>query len=265
MKLRLKFLTVGLVLAAQIFSGATFAGTACEDKPPTPDSLRKGLNLALKTRNALDASQAQVALIARVGQNLSQYGLRYSHVGIAWRDHPEGPWLVVHLLNECGTATSNLYDQGLGNFFNDDLFAWEAKIIIPSPAAQAKLARALADVRIERLHEAAYNMLAYPYSTKYQNSNQWVLEMLNEGYLEQPVTNRELAQAWIKLNRYEPSRLTLLPLTRLGARMFRANIAFDDHPDELRFSNRIDTVTVESIDKFISTIDPLSHSTVVRL
>lgn len=265
MKIHCCRLAVAGLLIAQLCSGQAFAGSACEDKPASPETLRKGLNLALKTRNALDASGAEVALVARVGQNLSEYGLRYSHVGYAWRDHPEGRWTVVHLLNECGTAHSDLYDQGLGNFFNDDLYAWETKIIIPSPAVQAKLARALADTRVERLHQPLYNMLAYPYATKYQNSNQWVLEMLNEGFLEQAAGSREIAQAWLKLNRYEATRLTLTPLTRLGARMFRASIAFDDHPNELRFSDRIDTVTVESVVKFINTLDPLSHSTVIQL
>jgi hypothetical protein len=36
-------------------------------------------------------------------------------------------------------------------------------------------------------------------------------------------------------------------LTRLGARATSAHIAFDDHPNELRLSDRIQTVTVDSI------------------
>ncbi len=35
--------------------------------------------------------------------------------------------------------------------------------------------------------------------------------------------------------------------TRLGARMTAANVAFDDHPNEKRFSDRIETVTVDSV------------------
>jgi hypothetical protein len=41
--------------------------------------------------------------------------------------------------------------------------------------------------------------------------------------------------------------LTLDPLTRLGGRISAANVAFDDHPVEKRFSDRIETVTVESV------------------
>jgi len=98
------------------------AGQACTEKAPTPETIRKGLTLALKTRNALDASGAQVALVARVGQDLSRYGVHYSHMAYAWRDHPKGRWFVVHELNKCGTADSDIFDEGLGNFFLDDLF-----------------------------------------------------------------------------------------------------------------------------------------------
>ncbi|WP_229458757.1 DUF2145 domain-containing protein [Massilia glaciei] len=38
--------------------------------------------------------------------------------------------------------------------------------------------------------------------------------------------------------------------------MFRANIAFDDHPFGRRMAGQIDTVTVESIVRFIRARDP---------
>ena len=41
--------------------------------------------------------------------------------------------------------------------------------------------------------------------------------------------------------------------------MFKANIAFDDHPNELRFSDQIYTVTVESIVDFVKRQDPKSR------
>ena len=41
--------------------------------------------------------------------------------------------------------------------------------------------------------------------------------------------------------------MKLGPLTRLGGRVGSANIAFDDHPNDKRFSDRIETVTVDSV------------------
>lgn len=56
-----------------------------------------------------------------------------------------------------------------------------------------------------------------------------------------------VAQAWLRLQGYQPTVLHLGPLTRLGARVSRAQVAFDDHPAEQRFSDRIATVTVDSV------------------
>jgi hypothetical protein len=47
--------------------------------------------------------------------------------------------------------------------------------------------------------------------------------------------------------KYQPTTLTLGPLTRLGGRITSANIAFDDHPNDKRFTDRIETVTVDSV------------------
>ena len=131
--------TVFFLLALAAASGGVMAGGACSDAPPTPDSVRKGLQLALKTFQALDQSGEKIALIGRVGSDLSKHKLRYSHIGMVWRDHPKGRWSVVHMLNQCGTANSALYDEGLGNFFNDDPFAYEPIVVFPGADSQERL------------------------------------------------------------------------------------------------------------------------------
>ena len=104
------------------------------------------------------------------------------------------------------------------------------------------------DALISRLHEPRYNMLAYPWSGPYQQSNQWAIETLAMAQAPQAATfTRDRAQAWLKFSGYEPTTLRLNAFTRLGARATAANIAFDDHPSEKRFSDRIETVTVDSV------------------
>ncbi len=233
------------------------AGRSCEPQPGDANKVVKALDLALKARQALDASGAQVALIARAGQDLSKYNLTYSHMALAWRDHPAGRWLVVHELNGCGTAVSTLYNEGLGNFFLDDIFEYKSVIIVPHWEVQEALAGVLASTAPRRLHEAHYNMLAFPYSTKYQNSNQWVLETYAAAAAPPGrVNTRAEAQAWLKMAGYRPITLHIPPSTRLGARMFRANIAFDDQPFDRRMAGQIDTVTVDSMVRFIKQRDP---------
>ena len=99
---------------------------------------------------------------------------------------------------------------------------------------------------VAALNTPAYSMVAYPWAQTYQQSNQWALETL--AMTQDPqARSRERAQAWLKLKGYEPTTLKISAMTRLGARMTAANVAFDDHPNEKRFSDRIETITVDSV------------------
>lgn len=243
---------LALVAGAVLASGAARAGQHCEHKPLALGDVERSLDLAQRSVQALDASGAQVAIIARAGQDLSRYGLRYSHVGLAWRDHPAGRWVVVHLLNDCGTAHSALYNDGLGRFFLTDLYQYKAQLILPSPALQARLAQVLATRTPLRLHEPRYSMLAYTWATRYQNSNQWVLETLAAaGAAPGQVESRTEAQRWLGQAGYQADPVHIGPVSRLGARMFRANVAFDDHPGVPRLKGHIATVTVDGIEQFV--------------
>lgn len=233
------------------------AGQACAEKPLSPNEVVMSMDLAQRTVQALEASGASVALVSRAGQDLSRYRLRYSHMGVAVRDHPAGRWTVVHELNECNTASSSLYNEGMGNFFLTDLYRHEAQLVIPGPAAQERLARLFATRTPLRLHAPHYNMLAYVYSTQYQNSNQWVLESLAAATAPAgQVETRGEAQAWLRAIRYQPLTVEVPAAVRLGARMFRANVAFDDHPFDRRMAGQIDTVTTDSVVRFVRMTDP---------
>ena len=199
------------------------------------------------TIDALEAENAEVALVARVGKDLSRYKLRYSHIGFVVRDHPMGKWTVVHDLNHCGTADSDLFNEGLGAFFLDDMFAYETLVVFPDRDIQHRLALRLTN-GARSLHQREYNMVAYPFSTRYQNSNQWVLETLAAASASgDNVRTRLQAQSWLRAAGYRPTTLELDTLTRLGARLSRANVTFDDQPFDRRMAGHIDTVTVDSI------------------
>ena len=254
------------VALSYALAGAALAGQTCSDAPPHPNSVRMAFSSASALSAALDRAQPEVALVARVGQDLSKFGLRYSHIAFVVKDPAAGQWRTMHLLNACGTAGSAIWKEGLANFFLDDLFSYESLLIIPSPAAQRKILAKLAEPsQYLQLFTPRYNMLAYPFATRYENSNQWVLELLTKMYAD-PITidTREKSQQWLKLMGYEPTTLNLGPMTRLGGRMFRANVTFDDHPNERRYADKIDIVTVVSITQFLKIIDPATTLTVVR-
>jgi len=229
------------------------AGRPCNTpQPPTLQTVQRALGLAERTDQALSAGGAQVVLLARAGQDLTRYGLRYSHLGLAWRQTGDGGrpvWRVLHKLNQCGSAVAHLYVQGLGDFFMDDLWRFEAAWVVPTPEVQTRLLALLQDpARVQQLHRKPYSMVSYVWGQKYQQSNQWAIETLaiamapNAG----PIT-RTQAQGWLQATGYQPSVLKIGALTRLGGRITAANVAFDDHPPEKRFSDRIETVTVDSV------------------
>ena len=243
-----RFVVMAAALLALALQDAQ-AGRSCEAKPPNAANVQRALTLAETTARRLDGSGAQVVVLARAGQDLGKYGLRWSHLGWAYRDTSAGRpvWRVVHKLNQCGSDTAALYRQGLGEFFLDDLHEYAAGVAIPTVEVQARLLPLLKDnSRVAQLHTPAYNMVAYPWAQTYQQSNQWAIETLALA-MEPMATTRERAQSWLHLKGYQPTTLRIDALTRLGARVSAANVAFDDHPSAKRYSDRIETVTVDSV------------------
>lgn len=233
------------VIGAMVLSPVAQAGRTCEPQAPTVHTVQQSLGLAARTVQQLNASGAQVVVLARVGQNLKSYGLRYSHLGLAYKD-TEG-WRVLHKLNACGTDQASVFRQGVGDFFMDGLHEYTAGILMPTPEVQARLLPLLKDGRAQTfVHSSAYSMLAYPWATRYQQSNQWALEFM-AATLGTDVRTRSEAQQWLKQAGYEPTELKVNMFKRLGARATMANVALDDHPNELRYSSRIQTVTVDSV------------------
>ena len=237
----------GVLLAC---AGAANAGRRCDAAKPTPRVVERGLNLAQRTAAALDAVYRQhgtrVVLLARAGQDLTRYGQHFSHVGWAYRT-PDGAWRVVHKLNECGTDRSIITRQGLGEFFLDDLWRYEAAWVAPPAELQDALWTLLQDNRrVPALHQRRYSMVSYAWGTRYQQSNQWAIETLALAS-EPQVQRRDQAQAWLRLKDYRAATLRIGALTRLGGRMAAGNVAFDDHPAAQRFADRIETVTADSV------------------
>lgn len=244
-----------LVLTISLMAGHVFAGRPCEAQTVSAQTLRDGLSLAHKVSIALDHARAEAALIARVGQDLTRHGLKYSHAGVVLRDRERGGYTVVSLLNHCGTAESALYDDGLGSFFMDDVFRHEALLVIPSPAQQERLRQTVTRGDCSLLHAPAYNVVQYPFSTQYQNCNGWLLECVAVAAGAEP--DRASAQRWAKRQGFAPTTLRLSTLERLGGRITAANVAFDDHPDGRRFSGMIDVASVEAVFTFYrAKIDP---------
>lgn len=244
-------LSVSFILTA-------YAGQSCEVGTQKTEVLNTAVSKAVKVNEYLNSIDAKIVLIARIGQDLSKYNLKYSHVAFAYKKLGDDTWQVYHELNGCGSDQSSLYVEGLANFLLDDMVSYENKIFVPSKELQDRLYDSIVTNPQESksLHESNYNMVAMPFSTKYQNSNQWVLEIVAKSLSkDKTITNRKEAQQWLSLMGYQPTTLQVGTLTRLGGRMFKTNIAFDDHPFNRRMAGQIDTVTVDSVYEFLKKAD----------
>jgi hypothetical protein len=224
------------------------AGTNCDAKAMPPRAIADAAATALTVVAALDEADAPVALVSRVGTDLSKHGLRYSHAGFALRDHPDGRWTVVHLLNDCSDEGSGLYAQGLVNFFADDLVNQDARITWFDPEVARRLAARLLDPGRDALYTPRYNLIARPGSERYQNSTAWVLEHIAASIPPRSaVRDRRQAYQLALGNGYRPDRIHIPYTKRIAGGLFASNLVFTDHPVGTRLSGDYPVVTVRSI------------------
>lgn len=219
-------------------------------KAPTMQSVLDAGRLAERTYQALDALGRDVVLLARMGQDLRMFGLKYSHMGFAIKGLHGKDWGLVHLLTKDDSSRSGIYSEGLVNFFSDEPFEMACLIqTLPQSVESALLAnwQSLA----KALHCSSYSLTAHPYSLSTQNCNQWVLETL--ALAKDPVNvNRSLAQDWAKTQGFEASCLNIsLPVQWAGP-LLRDSIRFTDQPDATRKLGQVSTVTVDSVLRFLA-------------
>ncbi len=255
----MKTFTIKIIMLLCLFcinlNTVSYAGRQCTEFVPTARQFYHASNMALALQKQLHTKKVQLALVGRVGGDLSAYDIKYSHMGFLYKKTTSSgeQWLFVHELNECGSRFSSLYDQGMVNFFLDDLLNMDIVVLIPDMALQQKISALLKTVEANKYHFKNYNMIAHPFSLQYQNSNQWVLEVIAAAQNSPGIRNRQDAQSFLKQQAYQPQLIHLSPLKKMGAGMFSSHIHFDDHTDKENRSNSFQTVSVKSIINYLLT------------
>ena len=188
-------------------------------------------------REELDGAGSTAVLVARAGLDLHRLHVRYSHAGVALKDNGDLPWTVRQLYYSCDERKPRIFDQGLAGFLNgsdDAQRSWITLVVLP-PAAAQSLARAAFDKRqVLDVLGARYSANAYPFSTRYQNCNQWVMELLATAWNDEPADDtlapRERAQHWLVEQRYAPTEFTFHPHSYMWLGWFVPWLHQDDHP-----------------------------------
>ncbi|MFG6468288.1 DUF2145 domain-containing protein [Roseateles sp. BYS87W] len=250
----------GAVMAAGTAHAGSVLPQGCDRPvPTTADQQDRLLRFAAVIRAVLADSGAPAALIARSGTDLSRFGLRYSHAAVALAeglgdDLTPMPWAVRQLYYACAEGQPRLFDQGLAGFVlgSDNIALGYVSLLLLPPEPAAALARAALDKpRALGLLNARYSANAYPFSTAYQNCNQWVAELLAAATADAPDApqDRAQAQAWLRREGYAPEPVQAAPWLMLAGR-FVPWLHWDDHPAEQLAAGAVQTSLPTSLDAF---------------
>ena len=237
------------------------------------------MEISLKLNQALRMYGSDVVIVGRMGSDLSDRNFRnprrlqFTHAGFAVYDQEAGQWYFDHLLNTCGGPSSDLYKQSLLQFFQDSPFDYDTRIIVPTKEVQEKIKFVLDSDLRDNLHHRQYSKIAYPFSTRYQNSNQWLLELIGaaqilaEEDLHPTQINRNNVQHFLHDNGYVPTTAILGALEGFfGAGLGigtgdGTNTHFDDQPR--RYKPQF--VSVESIELYLKRAQALETSLTICL
>ena len=214
----------------------------CDQQTPlSADQKDKLFRFSGIIKAELEKSGQSLALIARSGLDLSRFSVRYSHAGFSLKASENTPWSVRQLYYACDEQKPRLYDQGMSGFvlgLDTPSIGYVSVVFLPAAEATELERAALDNRQALQLLSTTYSANAYPFSLRYQNCNQWVMELLattwghlNEG-VDDADNRRAQAQTWLKDRGYRPSVLAVnsRPLMWLGA--FIPWVHSDDHPPE---------------------------------
>lgn len=193
------------------------------------------LRFAAVVRDELAASDGSVALISRSGLDLARFGIRYSHAALAWRHAGDDGWSARQLYYACDEGRPRIFDQGTAGFVmgtENPALGYISLVKLPAETTPA-LRRALLDPsRVQHLLAGRYSANAYAYSLKYQNCNQWVVELMAAawGELADGADLRARAQDWLRDAPYAPAPVDVGARWLMLGSLFVPLVHMDDHP-----------------------------------
>lgn len=252
-------LAPGIAMAALAFGAGAEAGLVRHCEPPPSASAAQHdhqLRFAELIRGELERSGQALAIVARSGMDLARIGQRYSHAGFALRASAQSPWSVRQLYYDCDERRPRIFDQGLPGFvlgMDDADRSQVSALLLPADAAAALERAALDDRRALQLLSPVYSANAYAYGLRYQNCNQWVVEMLAAAWSGESEAgrSREQAQAWLREQGYQPTRIDIATQPWLWFALALPWLHADDHPPADLEQGMLGVSMPASIERFV--------------
>lgn len=250
--------TAAALACSAFFGTAQAASVQFCDRPAAINAGQqdKLLRFAALVRQQLDGSGRNVALISRSGLDLSRFDIRYSHAGILLKADADSAWSVRQLYYACEESRPRIFDQGVAGFLlgADRPSVGHVSIVLLPAAEGAALARTSLDRRLALdLLAARYSANAYVFSTRYQNCNQWVMELIASawGGFDPARVSREQAQQWLKAQGYAPAPVEIGSHGLMFAAQFVPLIHVDDHPLDDLYAMQLRISTPAAMEAFV--------------
>jgi hypothetical protein len=193
--------------------------------------------------------------------------MRYSHAGLSLRHSADTPWAVRQLYFSCDEQAPRLFDQGLSAFLlgtEDPELGYISILTLPEAATERLEPMALDNRQALSLLGADYSANAHAWSVRFQNCNQWLVELLglawNTGFPGETADTagspRAAAQQWLQGQGYEPATFSVFwrPFTWLTA--FSPYLHTQDHPEDDLWAGRFRVSMPESIGAFVQRVQP---------
>jgi len=237
----------------------------CERAAPiTAGDQDRVLRFAGVVKRELERSGSRSALVSRAGLDLSRFGLLYSHTAIALKDNPASPWAVRQLYYACDESRPRLFDQGIAGFaLGADAPARGHMSLVFVPGADgARLEAAALDKPLAlSLLAGQYSANAYAFSTRYQNCNGWIAELLASawGGLEGGAGLRARAQDWLRARQYQAGPVKIPSHWMMFAGQFVPLVHVDDHPVEDLQALALQVSVPASLEAFVRAQVPLAE------
>jgi len=221
--------------------------------PLTAEQQDKLLRFAAIVRRELPDGEG-AALVSRSGLDLSRFDIRYSHTGVAWRS-ATGAWSARQLYYACDEGRPRIFDQGMAGFamgIDNPSLGYVSIVRLPPEAASALRSAALDTPRALHLLAARYSATAYPFSTDYQNCNQWIAELMATawGDLADGDDLRARAQNWLRQAPYAPTPVQVPSRWLMWAAPFLPFVHLGDHPRDERAALQLRISLPSTLEEF---------------
>jgi hypothetical protein len=213
-------------------------------------------------KTELQKSGQRLALVSRSGLDLSKFNTRYSHAGISLVASQNSPWSIRQLYYACDEDKPKIFDQGLAGFVmgtDSPSLGYISVVFLPEEVARPLELAVLENARSLALLNTRYSANAFAFAQKYQNCNQWVIEMIATslgalgavGDVSRHPNPRLQAQQWLKSNGFLPSMMEVSSKILMWIGAFIPLIHSDDHPSEDVEQQRYQVTMPAAIEAFL--------------